>query len=139
VENSNSYYTANDSLIKSSYINQEYSNSDARAVASIGTSVGFIDINGNEVAPLIYDDIYHSPKEGVYKVKKRNDFGFVDIYGKEIIAPQYNLARNFSNGLAAVKNNDKWGFVNKSGEEVINCNYGGCTDFIGSGYAILEI
>jgi hypothetical protein len=139
MENSNSYNTAYDSLIKSAYMNQEYSNSDARAVASIGTSVGFIDTIGNEVVPLIYDDIDYSPKEGVYKVKKRNVFGYVDIFGKEIVAPQYNFARNFSNDLAAVKTNDKWGFVNKNGTEIIKCIYSGSTNFIGQGFAIVEL
>ena len=115
------------------------SNSDARAVASIGTSFGFIDTNGNEVVPLIYDDIDYSPKEGVYRVKKRNVFGYVDIFGKEIVAPQYNFARNFSNNLAAVKTNDKWGFVNKDGNEIIKCNYSTTTNFIGHGFSIVEL
>jgi hypothetical protein len=110
----------------------------ARSVASIGSSFGLIDANGNEVVPLIYDDIYNYPKEGLYKVKKRNDYGFVDVQGKELVTPQYRMARNFSNGLAAIKNNEKWGFVNISGKVIIECNYTNCSDFVGDGYAILE-
>jgi hypothetical protein len=136
--NSNSYNAAHDSAIKNAFMNQEYSNIDARSIVSIGTSFGLIDTNGNEVVPLIFDDFDYYPKEDVYKVKKRSDFGFIDIYGKEIISPKFKSARNFSNGLAAIKQNDKWGFINKSGKILIECNYTNCSDFVGDGYAIVD-
>jgi hypothetical protein len=139
LENSNSYNSSYDSAIKNSFMNQEFSNTDARSIVSIGSSFGLIDTNGFEVVPLIFDDFDYYPKENTFKVKKRNDYGFVDIYGKEIITPQYKMARNFSNGLAAIKNNDKWGFINKSGEEIIKCNYSNCSDFIGNGFAYVEL
>ena len=139
LQNSNSYNSAYDSAIKNAFMNQEYSNTDARSIVSIGTSFGLIDTNGNEVVPLIFDDFDYYPKEEAYKVKKRNDYGFVDILGKELVTPQYKMVRNFSNGLAAIKNNEKWGFVNKSGMVLIECNYTNCTDFVGDGYAILEL
>jgi hypothetical protein len=139
LNNSHSYNTAYDSLLKSYYINQDYSNLDARSIVSIGTSFGLIDTNGQEVIPLIFDDFDYYPKEESYKVKKRNVYGFVDIFGNEIVTPKYKMARSFSNGLAAVKNNEKWGFINKSGSEIIKCNYSYCSDFIGKGYAIIEV
>jgi hypothetical protein len=51
-----------------------------------------IDTNGNEVVPLIFDDFDYYPKEDVYKVKKRSDYGFIDIYGKEIISPEFKIS-----------------------------------------------
>lgn len=138
LQNSNSYNSAFDAAIKNAFMNQEYSNTDARSIVSIGSSFGLIDTNGIEVVPLIFDDFDYYPKEDVYKVKKRSDYGFIDIYGKEIISPEFKSARNFSNGLAAIKQNDKWGFINKSGKILIECNYTNCSDFVGDGYAILE-
>ena len=37
----------------------------------------------------------------------------------EVIAPQYEDALDFSEGLAAVKKDGKWGFIDKTGAEVI--------------------
>ena len=45
--------------------------------------------------------------------------GFIDTSGKFVIAPTYNLARDFSEGLVAVRNERKaWGYINKRGEPV---------------------
>lgn len=41
----------------------------------------------------------------------------------EIIAPQYEDAGGFSDGLAAVKKNGKWGFIDESGKAVIPFEY----------------
>ncbi|MGN1002911.1 MAG: WG repeat-containing protein [Oscillospiraceae bacterium] len=41
----------------------------------------------------------------------------------EIIAPQYEEAGQFSDGLAAVKMNGKWGYINTQGEVVIPFQY----------------
>lgn len=139
LQNSNSYNMAYDSAIKNAFMNLEYSNTDARSIVSIGSSYGLIDTNGMEVIPLIFDDFDYYPKEEAYKVKKRNDYGFVDIQGNELVVPQFKMARNFSNGLAAIKINEKWGFVNKSGKVVIECKFTNCSDFVGDGYAILEL
>lgn len=40
-----------------------------------------------------------------------------------LIAPKYELVKDFSEGLAAVKLNGKWGFVDKQGNEVIAPKY----------------
>jgi hypothetical protein len=45
-------------------------------------------------------------------------------YGyNEVIAPTYEDASSFSDGLAAVKQNGKWGFVDKAGKVVIPFKY----------------
>lgn len=42
---------------------------------------------------------------------------------KEIIAPKYEDAYVFSEGLAAVKKNGKWGYVNENDEVIIDFKY----------------
>ena len=55
--------------------------------------------------------------EGMAAVKKDKDkgFGFYDYDGDEVIAPRYEDAGIFSEGLAPVKLNGKWGYVNRKG------------------------
>lgn len=55
--------------------------------------------------------------EGLAAVKKdgTETFGFYDADGDEVIAPRYEDAGTFSEGLAPVKLNGKWGYVNREG------------------------
>ncbi|MGB6153093.1 MAG: WG repeat-containing protein [Pricia sp.] len=49
--------------------------------------------------------------------------GFVDSTGKWVIAPQFDKARAFSNGLAPVAKGKMWGYINEQGEMVIEPQY----------------
>jgi hypothetical protein len=46
-------------------------------------------------------------------------YGYMDRSGALTIAPQYESAAPFSEGLAAVRVGDKWGFINRKGTLVI--------------------
>lgn len=53
-----------------------------------------------------------------------------------LVAPTYEDAKGFSEGLAAVKKNGKWGFIDETGKVVIDFKY----DYAGSfdeGYAVV--
>lgn len=54
----------------------------------------------------------------------------------EVIAPRYEAAREFSEGLAAVKENGKWGYIDTEGNTVIPFQYDGASSFA-EGYAIV--
>lgn len=54
----------------------------------------------------------------------------------EYIAPQYEDARQFSDGLAAVKKNGKWGYIDYDNNVVIDFQYDYAWDF-NEGYAIV--
>ena len=74
----------------------------------------------------MYEDNYFS--EGLVAVQHDWKWGYVDTSGKEIIPCQYDLAKSFSNGLAAVgvgedSWNSKYGFINTKGEEIVPCIY----------------
>lgn len=46
-------------------------------------------------------------------------YGFVDLSGKTVIEPRFDLTFGFSEGLAAVMIGKKWGFIDKTGTVVI--------------------
>jgi hypothetical protein len=46
-------------------------------------------------------------------------WGYADTTGKSVIAPKWDMAGVFSEGLAAVETDGKWGFVDRNGIEVI--------------------
>ncbi|HNF37394.1 MAG TPA: WG repeat-containing protein, partial [Chitinophagaceae bacterium] len=79
--------------------------------------------------PMIYNSAgYFS--EGLAPVSKKMNgrnfaYGFIDKTGKEIIPFEFEIAEEFSEGLAAVKKNGKYGFINKEGKEVIAFKYDG--------------
>ena len=84
---------------------------------------GFIDNQGREVIPIIYDIVWGEFREGFVKVEKDGKQGLVDMFGMEITNFKYDCVYDFSEGLAAVMLNDKWGFIDKKGEEIISLIY----------------
>jgi len=63
----------------------------------------------------------------------------VNNAGEEIISPQYEDARSFSNGFAAVKQDEKWGYINLQGEMVIEPQFIDVRDFTASGSALVLV
>lgn len=58
--------------------------------------------------------------EGLIVIKQNNKYGYADKTGNIIISPQFELAEQFSEGLAAVQNEQKlWGFIDKTGKFII--------------------
>lgn len=52
----------------------------------------------------------------------RRKVGYINRQGKVVIAPRYEMANDFGEGLAAVriKSHDSWGFIDKDGKRVIS-------------------
>lgn len=53
----------------------------------------------------------------------KGKWGFVNATGKVVIAPKYDLAINFYEGLAAVQLNGKWGYIDKTGKVIVPVKY----------------
>ncbi len=79
---------------------------------------GFLDKNGKEVIPLIYDEAC-SFMEELSLVKKSGKCGFIDIMGNIVISLEYEDASPFSEGLAAAKKKGKVGFIDKNNKTII--------------------
>ena len=101
--------------------------------------LAYYDRTGKKISPpLGYGPSSHSFSEGLVPVGINGKTGFMDRTGKIVIAPQFEDAENFSEGLAPVKvrSDDttwcpreasgsrkgftmKWGYIDKSGKIVI--------------------
>lgn len=103
------------------------------------------DIVLNADGTYLKDEVMLAKKDGIYKFYKKdtpygdgytdadiitddqliavckdNKWGYVNLSGEQVIAPLYEKAKSFSNGLAAVFNGEKWGFIDKNGNLVID-------------------
>ncbi len=83
---------------------------------------GFVDKNGKDVVPPIYDDVQDF-NEGIAQVQKDGKYGFVDQTGKEVVPLIYDSVDSFNDGLARVEKDGKYNFIDKTGKEVVPSEY----------------
>ena len=76
-------------------------------------------------------------REGFARVRKSNQYGFVDQTGEEVIPCQYDYASSFKEGFARVKKGNLYGFINQQGIEVIPCQYN-YDSLVNEGFALVE-
>jgi hypothetical protein len=76
----------------------------------------YIDRQGNHICDIISE--YH---EGIARIKKGNQIGYIDSYGKVIIPPQFSYGTHFTNGQAEVKIGDKYRVINAKGQCIKDC------------------
>ena len=74
-------------------------------------------MNGIEIVPCIYDDA-KSFSEGLARVKKGNQWGFVNTKGKEVIPCMYLEVSKFENGKSNVRLNNESIYIDKTGKRV---------------------
>lgn len=85
----------------------------------------FIDRNGKRISDT-YDacNLFSEGFAVVQKLQKNGEwaYGYIDTRGKEIVAPKYKWAGEFTGGLAPVFDG-KWGFINTSGDVAVELKY----------------
>ena len=54
------------------------------------------------------------------RILDNGKYGFINDQGAVVIAPQYDHATNFSNGLAQIRKDGKWSWINSKGKSVID-------------------
>src|SRR6266403_418877 len=59
----------------------------------------------------------------LFPAPQGNTWGFIDNRGKAVIAPRFEAALPYSEGLAAVKREGRWGYIDRNGLEVIPIRY----------------
>ena len=114
------------------YPDEEY----GRIAVNKDLKSGFVDFEGNEVIPLIYDLAYEFT-DGLSMVVNNDKHGFIDIDGNIIIDLKYKEAEPFNHGLAPVKDDDdaNYYYINKVDEKQFNQEYKYAGRFSSSGYA----
>jgi hypothetical protein len=101
---------------------------------------GFIDKNGNQTIPYIYDCIDERGcgfSEGLIDVEIEKKWGFINQNGKQIIPCIYDEVYPFFEELAGAAINDLWGFINKKGEVIVSFIYNEVFPF-SNGIAMVE-
>jgi len=105
-------------------------------LASIMTMVALIvgspslsaKMSGTEASS--HSELLASGDDGLVKVMDNYKIGFADKTGKVVIPCNYDMARDFHEGLAAVASYDKgWGYIDESGNMVIPYRYRFVSDF----------
>jgi predicted small lipoprotein YifL len=92
---------------------------DGLAAVQTDGKWGFIDINGNETVPLIYEQVGLFA-DGLIPVKLDGYWGFVDKNGKTVIDFIYtDVSNGFSNGRIAVSINGAYGVIDTEGNYII--------------------
>lgn len=98
------------------------------AWVSDGEMHGFINEKGEEVIPLVFQDV-RDFGEGVAPVKLDGKWGYIDPVGNSVIRPQFEAAMTFREGLARVSVGGLWGFIDHSGAFVIEPQFAMVYDF----------
>lgn len=107
---------------------------------------GLINMNGEEVVPLIYDEML-TFSEGMIAVRqdigegdgRKQYWGFMNNSGKLAIPFIYHTVKSFKDGLALVqKSTGEYGYIDKSGELVIPLIYYYAESFV-EGLAIVGV
>lgn len=89
-----------------------------RAIAQKSLFYGMIDSTNTIVIPFHYQKLYPF-QEGMALFQRENKFGFLNFRGKEIIAPQFKSATQFTNGKALVESTWYWEQINIDGSTSI--------------------
>ena len=86
------------------------------------SKTGLMNGKGRLLTACIYDEI--APfSEGMARVKRNSNYGFINEFGNETIPCEYAKAGTYTEGLAPVKKKFKWGYVNELGQFVIEPIY----------------
>lgn len=86
---------------------------------------------------LIAQDLKLVGKQ-LYQFIKNGKYGFMDKEGIVMIAPIYEYAGLFNNGLAVVSKDGLYGYINKDGKQLIDYKYDEAMDFDQGRAIVLE-
>lgn len=102
---------------------------DGVAAVESNSKWGFINEDGQEVIPCIYEEVWRF-SHGIVRVKHDGKWGFINKKGEEVIPCIFDDTGFLSEeGLANVELNGKYGFYNEKGYEIVPCIYDSAHDF----------
>ena len=112
----------NEILLKPKYQEIYFINDAEFYVVQHDNKYGFIDKLGDEVIPLIYDEVGTNINEHLISAQKNGKWGFINRKNEEIIPFVYDEAYAFMDDLACVKKGDFFGFINKQNKTMVEFN-----------------
>lgn len=84
----------------------------------IDKKAGYIDYNGKEIIPLIYESAYEEREDRI-RVQSNDKYGYIDWAGREIIPIKYDKIEKLRGGLLKVTVDGRQGVIDKEGREII--------------------
>ncbi|MHC4561778.1 MAG: WG repeat-containing protein [Planctomycetota bacterium] len=94
--------------------------SEGRAAVAVAGGQRIINDAGEFVSDALFSPIgQHTNGLAPARRAGESQWGYVDREGEFVIAPHFDGARSFAEGLAAVKIDDKWGYIDIKGDVVI--------------------
>ncbi len=107
------------------------------AAVSLQGKAGFIDKNGNEKIPFVYDECSFF-RDGYAVYRSNSKWGLIDKDGKTIIPENYKNLQVPSEGLIRFSKGDGTGFIDIKESIVIKPEYDAATAFFGGLAAVLK-
>ncbi|HEY8401743.1 MAG TPA: WG repeat-containing protein [Cytophagaceae bacterium] len=95
---------------------------------------GIVDMEGKQVLPCIYDDIFGPSEELLFVVKSKNKYGIVNRWNKPLLRfndyiNKFDVIYPIHDGYAKVMMKGKYGFINTEGKVLIAPLYTEAGDF----------
>jgi hypothetical protein len=95
---------------------------DGRILAIKNGKYGYLDMSGEEIIPLIYDDA-RTFSDGAAAVCLNEKWGVIGSDGNAVIPIEFDMIHPFETDLTGVSKNGKWGLVDKTGAFVFPMEY----------------
>ena len=99
------------------------------------TKYGFIDKQGKQVIPCIYDSVY-SFDDGITRVEQNGEWFFIDKKGNPMFKNK-DIETSSEPGLLKEKKNDLYGLIDLNGNQILDFKYDEIDDF-SEGFAKVE-
>ncbi len=109
-------------FINSSWYDNYYPLLDKYVLCKKNRLLGLIDLSGEEILPVLYDEILSLGKNH-FRVQQNGKWGVVKIDNALILPLEYDYISPFKHGLALLKKGEKFGALNARGETIIEVIY----------------
>ncbi len=102
----------------------------AVAIVALDKQFGAIDIDGNELIPMQYDNLEYNEQSGVFVYCMAGKWGVLDSGGKPLTSKSYRWIGRFSDSFALFEgDNGKLGYLSDNGDESIEAQWDEGGDF----------
>lgn len=105
-----------------------FTHTDDYGIVRLGDRFGYIDDEGNEVIPLIYEGATIF-EEGYASVQFDGKWGIIDKDGNVTVRFEYRKLGSIMNGVTVAQKGKKWGMINSRGTDIIPFEYKYLTHF----------